>query len=373
MKQAKKIVCTVTNDLTYDQRMIRICSTLTQAGYQVLLVGRKRKKSLPLEGAIFQQHRLSCYFDKGKWFYIEYNFRLFLFLIRYQYDAICAVDLDTLLPAFICSRLRYKVCIYDAHEYFTEVPEVNRRPIIKNLWERLAKFIIPKIKYAYTVGPGLARIFEDRYRTPFEVIRNVPTRQSRPILPKHKEDQRIILYQGALNEGRGLEVAIKAMEQIEGAILWLAGEGDLSQSLRKQASQAGLDNKVRFLGYLKPTDLKQLTPKAYIGLNLLENKGLSYYYSLANKAFDYVQAEVPSIHQNFPEYSQLNNQYDTFVLLPKLNVSELVKAINRLLSDEIFYNRLKANCKSAAEFLHWEEESKSLIDFYDHIWDKENV
>src|SRR5690242_13208129 len=43
-----KIVLTVTNDLNYDQRMIRICSSLASHGYQVLLVGRKMHASPPL-------------------------------------------------------------------------------------------------------------------------------------------------------------------------------------------------------------------------------------------------------------------------------------------------------------------------------------
>jgi glycosyltransferase involved in cell wall biosynthesis len=368
MKKSKKIVCTVTNDLTYDQRMIRICSTLAQAGYEVLLVGRKRRKSLPLEEETFQQIRLNCFFDKGKWFYIEYNLRLFLFLIRHPYDGVCAVDLDTLLPAFICCRLRNKQCIYDAHEYFTEVPEVNRRPFIKKIWETLAAALIPRIKYAYTVGPGLASIFKQKYNTNFNVIRNVPIRWNRVDQIDKENDLKIILYQGALNEGRGLETAIEAMKQIDEAVLWLAGEGDLSDSLRQQVQREGLNNKVQFLGYIKPRDLKTLTPKAYIGLNLLENKGLSYYYSLANKAFDYIQASVPSIHQDFPEYRHLNEQYDTFVLLSLLDVSELVAAIKKLLNDEIFYDRLKNNCESAASILNWDREASKLIDFYHQIW-----
>ena len=76
--------------------------------------------------------------------------------------------------------------------------------------------------------------------------------------------------------------------------LWLVGEGDLSVKLRELVKSYKLDQKVKFKGYLKPTELPEITAKATIGLNLLENTSLNYYYSLANKAFDYIQAEIPA-------------------------------------------------------------------------------
>ena len=363
-----QIVCTVTNDLTYDQRMIRICSSLAKAGYEVTLVGRSRAGSLPLKKEAFEQKRLFCFFEKGKLFYLEYNLRLFLFLLFAPLDIVCAVDLDTLLPAFLISRIKHKACVYDAHEYFTEVPEVVRRPKVQRIWEWIAQWAIPRLQYAYTVGGGLARLLEERYGTPFEVIRNVPLPLTGlPEKAGKKNHRPIILYQGALNEGRGLEFAISAMKAVEGAVLWLAGEGDLSKSLRNQARAQGLEAKVHFLGFLPPSELKSLTPKAYIGLNLLENKGLSYYYSLANKAFDYVQAEVPSINMAFPEYVHLQEESEVFVLLEELSVSGISEAINHLLADKGHYSYLQKNCRKAAKEWNWQKEEQLLLAYYRKI------
>jgi glycosyltransferase involved in cell wall biosynthesis len=361
-----RIICTVTNDLTYDQRMIRICGSLARAGHEVLLVGRQRRASRPLQAEPFGQERLRCCFEKGKLFYLEYNLRLFFFLLWHPFDIICAVDLDTLLPAYLTSRLRGKPCVYDAHEYFTETPEVVRRPAVQRIWAALARLIIPRLRYAYTVGPALARIFEERYGIPFAVIRNLPARQ--PLAEKTAPDHpRIILYQGALNEGRGLECAIAAMQKIEGAVLWLAGEGDLSDALRQLARQMGLEEKVRFLGFLPPRELQQLTPQAYLGLNLLENRGLSYYYSLANKAFDYVQAGKPSIQMAFPEYAALNAQHEVFLLLDELSANALATAIRQLLHDAERYEQLQANCWRAREEWVWEKEEERLLEFYKNV------
>jgi len=361
----KRIICTVINDLTYDQRMIRICTSLAKAGYEVLLVGRQLSNSKPIDNQLFKQKRLHCWFNKGIAFYIEYNIRLFFFLLFRKWDIINSIDLDTILPGYYVSKIKNKICIYDAHEYFTEVPEVVRRPKVKRIWEWVARKTIPNLEYCYTVGSGLAQIFEEQYGTPFEVIRNVPF-QSKNTIPK--KEKSIILYQGALNESRGLEQVIEAMDLINDAELWLAGEGDLSQQLRDLVQEKGLDNKVKFLGFIKPAQLKELTPKASIGLNLLENKGLSYYYSLANKAFDYIQCGVPALHMSFPEYKQINQQYEVSILLDDLEKETIADALQKLLLNKNLYNKLQANCALAAEEFIWEKEEEKLLEIYKAIF-----
>lgn len=361
----KSIFLTVTNDLSYDQRMIRISTSLSKAGYLVTLVGRRRPKSSALEDYPFHQKRLHCWFDKGKLFYLEYNLRLFFFLLAQKYDLLCAIDLDTILPVYICSRLKGVPCIYDAHEFFTELPEVVDRPLVKLIWEKIANTIIPRIKYAYTVGESLSTIFEQKYGTTFAVIRNLPFSQKAVAQPL--QPPKILLYQGALNQGRGLEELIESMLQIEGAQLWLAGEGDLSESLRAQTKALQLENKVHFLGYLQPEALKKVTLQAYLGLNLLKNKGLNYYYSLANKAFDYIQAGIPSIHMNFPEYQKINAQNQVFLLINDLEISSIVMAIQKLIKDQELYSRLHQNCLKIRTTYTWEEEEKKLIRFYEGV------
>ena len=362
-----KIICTVTTDLTYDQRMIRICTSLVEMGYEVLLVGRERPSSIDLDQKKYQQHRIKCWNSKGKLFYLEYNLRLFWFLLFAKFDAICSVDLDTILPGFYVARWRKKTCIYDAHEYFSELPEVTNRPKVQRIWKRIEALTIPRLKYCYTVGQGIAEIFEKQYGTSFEVIRNVPFgKNNSNIIAEElsKSEEKIILYQGALNDGRGLETVILAMEEIDNAKLWLAGEGDLSEELRNLAKEIKVTHKVRFLGYIKPKDLTQLTEKAYIGLNLLENKGLNYYYSLANKTFDYIQANVPAIHMNFPEYTTINAAYKVAILIDDLQVETVVDALKELLENEKLYQELQANCEKASPIFVWEKESEKLKSFY---------
>jgi glycosyltransferase involved in cell wall biosynthesis len=364
----KRIICTVTNDLNFDQRMNRICSTLAQAGYDVTLVGRTLSRSRPLAGSQpFHRVRLHTRFEKGKLFYLEYNLRLFFFLLARPFDIINAVDLDTLAPGYCAARLKQKPLVFDAHEYFSEVPEVVGRPLVRKAWEIIASVLIPKVDFAYTVNRSLADHFNRQHGVPFQVIRNVPFVKKLPEkIPELQQRPFIILYQGVLNEGRGLEVAILAMRELPGAQLWLAGEGDLSQQLRELTKSANLAEKVVFLGQVLPDELSLLTGKAHLGLNLLENRGASYFYSLANKAFDYIQAGTPSIQMDFPEYRQLQEQYDVFLLLDSLFLSPSMLAahINDLRLSENRYLQLQSNCRTAARKLNWEQEKDVLLSIF---------
>ncbi|MEO6818904.1 MAG: hypothetical protein ABI204_04190, partial [Ginsengibacter sp.] len=104
-----RIIFTVTNDLTYDQRMIRICNSLGSAGYEVSLIGVRRKNSIPLIHQSFNQKRLPIAFQKGLLFYLEINIRLFFHLLFKKAEIFCCIDLDTMLPVYFASVLRKKI------------------------------------------------------------------------------------------------------------------------------------------------------------------------------------------------------------------------------------------------------------------------
>jgi glycosyltransferase involved in cell wall biosynthesis len=359
-----RVIFTVSNDLNYDQRMHRICGSLTKNGFDVVLVGRALPHSIPLIVKPFKQERLRCLFNKGPLFYAEFNLRLCWYLLwKSHYDAVCSIDLDTVCAGLVATFFRGKKRVFDAHEYFSEVPELAGRPAVKWFWEKVAQFILPRYPVAYTVGPSLAKIFEAKYGVKYEVVRNVPMLLSDEPLPT-ENNPKLILYQGALNQGRGLEVALEAMRQLDGVKLVVAGEGDLSHNLRMLAQKLELGEKVEFLGFVSPDELKKLTQQAWIGLNLLENKGLSYYYSLANKFFDSVQAGVPVLNMDFPEYRALNAEHETSILIPDLKVDLLVEAIGKLLNDKDLYNNLRENCMRARLEWNWQTEERNLL----NIW-----
>lgn len=363
----RPLLFAVTTDLNYDQRMQRICGSLAAHGYAVLLIGREWPHSQPLSSRTYKQHRLQCVFKKGKLFYLEYNLKLFLYLLRQRAAVWCAIDLDTALPMWLRAKLSRQPFVYDAHELFTEVPEVVDRPATKRIWQAVEKFIIPRATLSYTVGPALAQWFVQQYGQPFAVVRNVSYLEATdlPPTPTAAPADGYILYQGVLNEGRGLEALLDAMPYVTARLI-ICGEGDLSASLRERARKLGLlaSGQVEFRGFVLPDELRHITRQASLGIMLLENRGLSYYYSLANKFFDYLHAGVPQLIVDFPEYRRLNDLYDVAEIV-ELTPESLAAAINRLLRDEpTRYHQLASNCRRARLELNWQREEQTLLALY---------
>jgi glycosyltransferase involved in cell wall biosynthesis len=360
---SKRIYFTVTNDLIYDQRMIRICTSLYEAGYQVILIGRKSEHSVALTQQPFAQKRLFCFFETGKLFYAEYNLRLFFFLFFKKIDALCAIDLDTILPCYFVSLLKKIPRIYDAHELFCEMKEVVSRPAIYKVWKRIERFAVPEFKNGYTVNDIIAAEFRQMYGRAYETIRSASVLQDSPI-PLKKE--KYILYQGAVNEGRSFETLIPAMQWVNTPLI-ICGDGNFMAQTKALVKQYGLENKVIFKGKLTPDELKEITQLAYIGTTLFENTGKSNYFSLANRFFDYMHAGVPQICVDYPAYREINNLHEVAVLVKNLQPKYLADAINELLNDDILYKKLQNNCLTARKAYNWQQEEKKLLLFYNKI------
>ncbi|MEY4875664.1 MAG: hypothetical protein RL708_813 [Bacteroidota bacterium] len=358
-----KIVFTVTNQLNFDQRMIRICTSLQNAGHDVTLIGWQLKNAPPLNQLVFQQIRLPLIFQKGKLRYIETNIRLFIYLLFCKCDVIGAIDLDTILPCFMVSRIRHKKIVYDAHEYFTELEEVVRRPMIKKSWLAIEKYCVPKIKQGYTISQSYADLFEKKYGVKYELIRNIALLKPIPTIAKK---ERIVLYQGAVNEGRGLFQLVEAMKNVDAKLI-VCGNGDVFDDVAKYIVANNLSSKIELKGFVHPADLQKITPTAMVGITLFETNGLSNYYSLANRFFDYLHGGIPQLCNQYPEYIAINKCYEIANLIDNLNPNTIAAALNKMLDNTTYYQTLASNCLAAREIYNWQNEEKKLIAFYQKL------
>lgn len=363
----KRIAVTVTNDLNQDQRMHRICNSLMDAGYEVVLIGREKRSSSVLLEHKFAQKRLKCWFESGVLFYLEYNIRLFFFLMFYAVDIVYSVDLDTLGAGGLVSIVRRKKLVHDAHEYFVEVPELDKSKFKKWMWNLVARLFIPRSNLNITVNQELAEVLKDKYHHKFKVIRSVPVLDDTHDSSEQKKEK-IILYQGVLNKGRGLEDAIRWIsKKKENIQLHIAGEGDLSDSLRKLKREVDENNRVHFLGWKSPKELDKITKSAWLGLNLLDGSSLNYKYSLANKFFSYMHAGVPSVNMDFPVYARYCREDNVGICISDLSEDAIDKAILPLLTEPARYEAMVEATVSARKKHSWQEEGKNLIEFIDEM------
>lgn len=361
----KSIVFAVTNDLNYDQRMHRICNSLEKNGYKILLIGRKMPNSLPLQNKLYQQKRIKCIFNNSAFFYVEYNLKLFFFLLFLKTDCYCAIDLDTILPVWIVSIIKRKKRVYDAHELFTEQKEIITRPFIKKIWDAIEKVMVPKFKYGYTVNDFIKDELQKKYGVNYEIIRNLPLKNPPNSISKI-QNSNFIIYQGAVNEGRCFETLIPAMQFVNTSLL-ICGEGNFLNQTKQLIQTYNLQNKIILKGWVMPEALTQLTPNAIVGITLFETTGLNQYQSLANRFFDYTMAGIPQVCVNFPQYKKINDEFNIALMIDATDIQTISNAINKLLTDKNLYNHLKNNCIKAKEILNWQIEEIKLINYWKNI------
>ena len=364
----KKIIISVTNDLVSDQRVNKVALSLVSFGYEVLLIGRKLNNSLPLEQRNYKTKRFNLIFDNGFLFYANYNLRLFFFLLFSKSDIFLSNDLDTLPANYFASRFKNTHLVYDSHELFTEVPELVNRKRVQRFWLKIERYILPKLKNTYTVCESIASYYNERYKTDFKVVRNISLcKNKKDDYIKLENKEKIIIYQGAINIGRGLEEIIKAMPFIENARLQIIGGGDILGELRKIVSDMKLENNIEFVGKIPFQELAEYTQKADLGISLEQNIGLNYYYSLPNKLFDYFNANIPVMVSDLPETRKIIEQYNVGEIIKDFTPKALANKINSLLSNTEVYNKYKANTKIAAKELCWQNEEQVLLEVFSKL------
>jgi glycosyltransferase involved in cell wall biosynthesis len=340
--------------------MIRICTSLVQAGYEVVLVGRSHKDSKPLREQVFGQKRLPVGPGRGKMMYFLFWIKLFFHLLVQKTDAICAIDLDTILPVYFASKLKGVKRVYDAHELFTEMQEVVTRPREKKLWDRIEKFSVPRFPVGYTIGECYADVFREKYGVNYAVVRNATI--LRPVvIPEKKE--KFILYQGAVNVGRCFEFLIPAMQFVDVPLI-ICGAGNFYDEAVALTQQHNLEHKITFKGYVPPEQLRAYTLKAWTGITLFEAIGPSNRLSMANRFFDYMHSGVPQLCMAYPEYQKVNARFELANLIEVPAVDTIAAALNKLVEDEAYHQKLQENALKAREIYCWQEEEKRLTAVY---------
>lgn len=353
----KRVIVSVTNDLVTDQRVGKTCAVLTEMGFKVLLVGRKLKKSNSIQRE-YEVKRFRLLFNKGFLFYAEYNLRLFFFLLFSKKNLLFSNDLDTLVPNYLISKIQKKKLIFDSHELFSEIPELENRKRVKNFWLAIEKKIIPKLKNIITVSDSIKEHYQSLYGVNVSVVRNIPENKKVIQTPFDFDThgKKIILYQGSVNVGRGLELMIDTMRLLEDYILVIIGDGDISTKLIEKVNTLDLKNCVKFLGRINPDELKNLTPNTTVGMSLEEDLGLNYRYALPNKLFDYIHAEVPMVVSNLPEMKAIIKKYAIGEVLIDRTPISLASTIKTMAA-----KNYKKELIQAKKQLNWTLEKEKLI------------
>lgn len=383
----KKIAVLLNASIKNDARVIKIINTLSSENKIDLfyIEGNKNDKSL------FNKNVRLFSFPKPKgfrntiikhtFFYNEFNFyKQKVLQNNAKYDFVYANDLPTLKPAIEIKKETSAKVIYDSHEIYIETLNqffpINSRGIKKIVVQMLLilmrysgtkaeKHLLTNVDHFITVGDELKKYFFRKYKyNGIKVVMNCPYSKKTKDIKNIKADLSIndkdalFIYQGNLNEGRGLKLLVESFQYVNKNIyLLILGNGVLKKELQELVFKLKLNNKIFFHNEVAHSELLSFTKGADFGINLLEDLNLSKKYAVPNKLFEYIHSELPIISSKMPESINIYEQYNIGKLVEN-NSKSISKAINTIINENL--KEYKSNCQLAALKYSWENQEQTL-------------
>lgn len=292
-------------------------------------------------------------------------------LVRSKPDVVHGHDVNTLPTAWLASVFAKCPLIYDAHEISTDREGyASFRKIVG--W--VEKKLMPRAAGTITTTDIRAKFFALAYKVPRPLVL-----QNRPRLTRVAKSDKIrqqlglteawpiVLYQGGLQQGRGLERIVDAAKQVESAYFVFIGGGRLELPLKEQTARLGLEDKVHFIDTASLNELPHYTSSADVGVQAIENTCLNHYSTDSNKLFEYMMAGLPIVATKLPEIRKVVHQFDFGITVPPADTDALAQAIQQLVDDSELRQRYGDNAAKGGLALNWKEQEGKLVSLYENI------
>lgn len=292
-------------------------------------------------------------------------------MVAHRPDVVHAHDVNVLPTAWLAAKLSGARLVYDAHEISTSREGYSS---FRKLVGCVERFLMPKAQGTITTTEARARFFARAYGGPRPVVlQNRPRHQ--PVIATNRIREElglsrpwpIILYQGGIQQGRGLERLLRVVPDVPDAYFVYIGGGRLEGRLRQVCAELGLEERVRFIPTVSLADLPSYTASADIGVQPIENTCLNHFTTDSNKLFEYVQAGLPVVSSDLPEIRRVVRGHDLGLLVPPGDSPALAAALRTLVQDAELRSHYAERSRAAAAVLNWEAQEQELVALYEQV------
>jgi len=367
MSNQNQIVITFLGNAYHDSRVVNLIDSLKQENYKVKTISFDWKT----KGLKTQLGETSIYkLDKSNSslsFYFNFFFLLIKNLLKHKAQIYFAEDIYTLPIVYFFAKLNKAKVFYNSREIYAHLAGLRNKGIVQSIIARVERTFIYKVDTVLVTGEMDAEYLKEAYGiNNFVVVRNLPKYQNeikavdlRTKLSISKEEK-IILYQGVVLEGRGILFLIMLLDKIKNTHFIIVGDGEFRNEFVNFTNKSIVKNRAHFIGAVNHEDLLSYTANADVGISLIENISISYYYALPNKLFEYIMAGVPIISSKLPQMEKVVAEYKVGQCVDMTNEDEVVNTLNKMLNNEELLKEYSSNCKIASKELNWEVEFEKI-------------
>jgi len=247
----------------------------------------------------------------------------------------------------------------------------KRSFFIKKIIFFLTKFALKKVNYIIFTSKELKKNFFCLFKTNINkknsvIYHGIKVYERYKKIRYYIKKNPIILYVGRLDEQKDVETIIKAFykisKKIKKAKLWIVGDGENYEKLKKLVLSLDLKSKVSFFGWQKNVD------KFYQKADL-------FVFSSNYEGFSYVIIEamshgLPIITTNSPYGPKeiiKKNKYG--ILVPVKDVEKMRKAIEKILTNKKIYIQYSKMALKRVEFF----SEKKMLNKFKKIFQRFNL
>lgn len=370
MERTKKIHISFLGNPRFDSRITNLSNSLREDNCKVSVLGFdwfiSSEDYIDEETKIFaiKKNKFSLFF------YLHFVFILISELVRSSADVYFAEDLYTLPFVTTIAKIKRAKVYYNSREIYAHLGGLRNRPMLQSIVKSIEKFFIKQIDLVLTTGPLDSEYIEKLYKiSETLVIRNIPLYQKAvskiDLRKKYNIDQGkiILIYQGVILLGRGLEQIINAIARLPKTVLIILGEGEQKNNFIELAKKLNVSGRIIFAGSVDQKDLINYTAGGDVGLSLIENISISYYHALPNKLFEYIMAGLPVLCSDLPQMKAVIEKYNVGESINIEDEENIFSTLNKWCANPNLLEAYKKNCAVAAKELNWQEEYKRVREF----------
>jgi glycosyltransferase involved in cell wall biosynthesis len=355
-------------DVRYDSRLQNIAGTLARSGQKItVLQAADRDEHVDLDGiqviSIKTNNRVRG-IARFVWFYCK----IIPAALKVKAHFFCAADLYSLPVAARAAKRNKAGLFYDSREIYSALGVLARKKAKQNIWQRVEKLFI-KQAVTFTSGEMDSARLAELYRIPFPgVIHNYPflkdvlRNDSLHAALKLSNDRFILLYQGMLAPGRGIEFMLDILKKLGPKYaLALIGDGPMFHDLRAKAETPEWKGRLYVMGRVPHSQLLEYTASAGIGLALIEGISLSYFTALPNKLFEYIMCGTPPLASDLPAMKKVIDEHGTGRTVRFGDVPQALQAIEDIRADLTDHQNA---CAEARLRLNWQKQEQELLNIF---------
>lgn len=310
--------------------------------------------------------------------YFEFAFRCITKGLKEKPTVCHGHEVQGAFPAWIVAKITKTPFVYDAHELECHRSGRIHTTIYGKLLRKTVKFLLKKANGVICASSARADVMLNEYgitQRPTVIMNVTPQegilRGPDAVSPFNKEiaDLKIVVYQGVVTPGRGLDVLVESLKHLpQNVHLLVVGDGAAMKAMEDIAISNSNQHRLCMVGRVPFEQVESYMRLAHVGVVIYQNTCLNNYLCAPNKIFDYCSVGVPVVGSDFPEIKQIINEFEVGDVFDPDSPESIASAIMKVLESNKKHALMKENAIKVKNSINWEQQQDRLKDLYINIF-----